>query len=57
MLAEHLHKTVSELEEMPLSEFLNWIRYFEEKNRRLEVEKGNVMAMNEDEFRRMVEES
>jgi hypothetical protein len=50
MLAEHLHKTVTELEDMPLAEFMDWMRYFEERNRKAEAEKGNLMAMDEDEM-------
>ena len=34
-LAEVLHKTIGELEEMPMDEFLCWIAYFEIKNEKL----------------------
>lgn len=50
MLAEHLHKTVAELELMPFAEFMDWMRFFEERNREREVEKGNLMVMSNEEI-------
>ena len=41
-LAEVLHKTIGELEEMPMDEFLCWIAYFEIKNEKLKNGKEKV---------------
>jgi hypothetical protein len=41
-----------EVEAMPASEYFGWIAYFEEKERRREAKKGNLMAMSEDEITR-----
>jgi hypothetical protein len=35
---------------MSTSEYLGWIAYFEEKDRKSEAKKGNLMAMNEEEL-------
>lgn len=51
-LAEMLHKFLWEVEQLPSSEYMGWIAYFDEKERKKEVEKGNLMAMNEDEIAR-----
>lgn len=48
-LAEMLHKCVYELEDMPASEYRDWIYYFDEKARRKEVKDGNLMAMTPEE--------
>jgi hypothetical protein len=32
-LAEHLHKTIGEIEEMPVSEYIGWQGYFVIKKR------------------------
>lgn len=33
-----------------MSEFMNWVAYFEDKARKQEAEKGNLMAMEEDDI-------
>lgn len=50
MLAEALHKCVYELDAMPVAEYMNWMAYFEEKNRRREAANGNLLAMDEDDM-------
>ncbi len=35
---------------MPTSEYMGWIAYYEEKERKAQVDKGNIMAMNETEL-------
>lgn len=45
-----LHKFVWEVKEMPTSEYLGWVAYFEEKERRKQVKKGNLMAMNPEDI-------
>jgi hypothetical protein len=37
---------------MSSSEYMGWIKYFEEKERREEVAKGNIMAMTPEEVRK-----
>lgn len=49
-LAEVLGKCVHELREMPTTEYFGWIAYFNEKARKREVEKGNLLAMDPDEM-------
>jgi len=45
-----LHKFVWECKELPASEYLGWIAYFEEKERKKEVKRGNIMAMDSEEL-------
>lgn len=49
-LAEALHKCVYEIEQMPMTEYMGWLAYFEERNRRMEADKGNLLAMDEQEM-------
>jgi len=49
-IAEILHKFVWECEQMSSSEYMGWIAYFDEKERKKEVSKGNLIAMNDDEI-------
>jgi hypothetical protein len=49
-IAEVLHKFVWQVEQIPIAEYLGWIAYFEEKDRKQEVKKGNIMAMKPDEI-------
>lgn len=47
-LAENLHCPVSDLKEYPVSELKGWIDFYQEKERREQVKKGNLMAMDFD---------
>lgn len=49
-LAESLHKGVWELHDMPASEYNGWMLFHAERVRQREVEKGNLMAMTEEEM-------
>ena len=43
--------TVTRLEtEMGAAEYLGWIAFYSERNRKQEAERGNLMAMDEDEI-------
>lgn len=35
---------------MPVSEYMGWLAFFEDRNRRMEAEKGNLLAMDSDEM-------
>jgi hypothetical protein len=41
---------VWELESMPTSEYLDWIRYFDEKAKLQKADDGNLLAMEEDDM-------
>lgn len=49
-LAEALHMTVEEVENMRTSEYIGWIEYFEEKDRQRRASEGDVTAMTSDEM-------
>lgn len=49
-IAEVLHKFVWEVKLMGTVEYMGWIAYFDERERKKEVTKGNIMAMTEDEI-------
>jgi hypothetical protein len=49
-LAETLHKCVYELEDMPTGEYMDWIRYMDERQRQREAEDGNLLAMEADDM-------
>jgi len=38
------------VQEISTKEYLGWIAHFDEKERKSEVKKGNLLAMNEDEL-------
>ena len=44
-----MNKFVWEVAQLPTTEYLGWILFAEEKARRGEVGKGNLMAMNEED--------
>jgi hypothetical protein len=41
---------VWELERMPITEYLNWIKYMEEKARSDEADSGNLLAMDDNDM-------
>ena len=45
-LAENLGRMVCELEAMPASEYMDWIAYYQERNREQEAADGNLLAMS-----------
>lgn len=39
-----------EMESLSTSEYMGWIAYFEEQNRKAEGKSGNLLAVDEDEL-------
>jgi len=46
-LAELLHKSVTEIRALPVSELYGWLAYFEDRHNR---DSGNLLAGGEDEL-------
>lgn len=48
-LAENLGRMVCELDAMPVSEYMGWIKYYQLRSKQDEADSGNLLAMsNED---------
>jgi hypothetical protein len=43
---------VWQVKALPLDEYLGWVAFFDEKDRKQEVKKGNIMAMRPEEIAR-----
>lgn len=41
-----------EIEDLPITEYLGWINFFEDQQRKQEGKGGNILAMDEDELAR-----